>query len=226
MLQPAQGYRYSMDPFMLCSQIPSACAADCILDIGCGCGIMPVILGHCFPKAHITGVEIQTELADIAMQNVVNNNLGQTISIVKADIKNINPPPQNELFDLVLSNPPYKKHNTGRLNPDIQKAVARHEIAIDIQALTAKADTLLRPGGRFMVIFPSERLQDIEQAIQATSIRPEWIRYVHTGQQKPPKRVIFSGRKDITVNKRILPPIFLSSNNITDMNLLYKRINP
>ena len=84
----------------------------------------------------------------------------------------------------MISNPPYKKYNTGRLNPDIQKAIARHEIAMDIQTLAAKADTLLGHGGRFMIIFPFERLQDIERAIQTTSIRPEWIRYVHTSRQK------------------------------------------
>lgn len=214
-----------MDPFVLCSQVPHACSADRILDVGCGCGIIPAILGYCFPNARITGVEIQTKLAEIAMKNVVNNNFKQTISIINADIKNINPDP-NEPFDLVLSNPPYKKHNTGRLNPDIQKALARHEIAMDIQTLAAKANTLLRPGGRFMIIFPAERLPDIAQALQTTSIHPEWIRYIHTGQQNPPKRVIFSGRKDTTAGKRILPPIFLSSDNIAGMNIQSKNINP
>ncbi len=224
--QPAQGYRYSMDPFVLCNQVPPDCSAGRILDIGCGCGIIPAILGYRFPQARITGVEIQTPLADIAIKNVANNNLEQTVSITNADIKDYNPPSQSEPFDLVLSNPPYKKHNTGRLNPDIQKAIARHEIAMDIQTIAAKADTLLGPSGRFMIIFPSERLQDIELAVQITSICPEWIRYVHTGQQKPPKRVIFSGRKNITVKKRILPPIFLSSDNIANMNISSKRINP
>jgi len=225
LLQPTQGYRYSMDPFVLCSQVPADCSTDRILDVGCGCGIIPAILGHCFPQARITGVEIQTTLAGIAVKNVINNNLEETISIVNADIKNFTPP-QGERFELVISNPPYKKHNTGRLNPDIQKAIARHEIAMDIQTLAAKADTLLGHGGRFMIIFPCERLQDIEQAVQTTSIHPEWIRYVHTGRQKTPKLVIFSGRKDISITKRILPPIFVSPDNSADMNFLPKRINP
>ena len=225
-MQPAKGYRYSMDPFVLCSQIPPVCSGDRILDIGCGCGIIPVILGYCFPQSCITGVEIQSKLADIALKNIVNNKLEQTVSIINEDVINFNPESTNGPFDLVLSNPPYKKHNTGRLNPDLQKAIARHEISMNIKSLAAKAETLLRHNGRFMIIFPSERLPDIEQAVQATSIYPEWIRYIHTGQKKPPKRVIFSGRKDITARKRILPPIYLSSNNIIDMNTLPKRINP
>lgn len=211
---------------MLCSQAPPVCSGDRILDIGCGCGIIPVILGYCFPQACIAGVEIQTKLAEIALKNVINNKLEQTVSIINEDIKKINPESTNGPFDLILSNPPYKKHNTGRLNPDPQKAIARHEITMNIESLAAKAETLLRHKGRFMIIFPSERLPDIEQAVQATSIYPEWIRYIHTGQKKTPKLVIFSGRKDRTARKRILPPIYLSSNNIMDMNILPKRINP
>ena len=226
MLQPTKGYRYSMDPVVLCSQVSHACFGDRILDIGCGCGIIPVILGYCFPQSRITGIEIQTELAQIALKNTINNKLAQTVSIINADIKHINPESTNGPFDLILSNPPYKKRNTGRLNPDLQKAIARHEIAMDIQSLVAKAETLLRDKGRFMIIFPSERLMDIEQAIQATSIYPEWIRYIHTGQKRQPKRVIFSGRKDIAIRRRILPPIYLSSDNIANMNILSKRINP
>jgi len=226
LLQPTKGYRYSMDPVVLCSQVPPVCSGDRILDVGCGCGIIPVILGYCFPQSRITGVEIQSELAQIALKNIINNKLAQTVSIINEDIKHLNPASTNGPFDLILSNPPYKRRKTGRLNPDLQKAIARHEIAMDIQSLAAKAQTLLRHKGRFMIIFPSERLMDIEQAVQATSIYPEWIRYIHTGQKKTPKRVIFSGRKDIAARRRILPPIYLSSDNLTNMNILSKRINP
>lgn len=215
-----------MDPFVLCSQVPPINSGDRILDIGCGCGIIPVILGYCFPQSRITGVEIQTELAEIALKNTINNKLEQTVSIINADIKNINTESTNGPFDLILSNPPYKKHNTGRLNPDLQKAIARHEIAMNIQSLAAKAETLLRHKGRFMIIFPSERLTDIQQAVQTTSIYQEWIRYIYTGQKKLPKLVIFSGRKNITAPKQILPPIYLSSGNIVNMDILPKCINP
>lgn len=218
-LQPAKGYRYSMDPFVLCNQVPPACSDDRILDIGCGCGIIPVILGYCFPQSCITGVEIQTRLADIALKNIINNDLEHRVSIINEDIKNISLASANGPFDLILSNPPYKKKNTGRLNPDLQKAMARHEIAINIQSLAAKAETLLRDKGRFMIIFPSERLTDIEQAVQTTSIYPEWIRYIHTGQKKTPKRVIFSGRKNIRVQKRILPPVYLPPDSFVNINL-------
>ena len=180
---------------MLCRQVPPPCPGDRILDIGCGCGIMSVILGYCFPLCHITGIEIQAELAKTASQNVFNNQLGHKVSIINQDINTIDCASAGGPFDLIVSNPPYKKHNTGRLNPDTQKAVARHEIAMDIEILTLKAADFLRQNGRLMIIFPFERLADIFKAVQPTAINPEWIRYVYTTPEKPPKRVIFSGRK-------------------------------
>lgn len=215
-----------MDPFMLCSQVRPVSSNDRILDVGCGCGIIPVILGYCFPQTCITGVEIQTELAEIAQKNIINNKLEQTVSIINEDIKHITLESANQPFDLILSNPPYKKRDTGRVNPNLQKAIARHEIAMDLKTLAVKAGALLRHKGRFMMIFPSERLPDIEQAVEATAIYPEWIRYIHTGQKKAPKRVIFSGRKDISAPRRFLPPIYLSADNIADMNILPERIYP
>ncbi len=204
-----------MDPIVLCRQVPPPRPGDRILDIGCGCGIIPVILGYCFPQSRITGIEIQKELAEIASQNAINNNLEQTVSIINHDIKTIDLESAGGPFDLILSNPPYKKSNTGRLNPDSQKAIARHEITMDIQSLAEKADTFLKHKGRLMIIFPSERLTDICKAVQPTSITPEWIRYVYTAPEKPPKRIIFSGRKNITGQHNILAPIHLSSDKMT-----------
>ncbi|MCG8548773.1 MAG: SAM-dependent methyltransferase, partial [Desulfobacterales bacterium] len=171
-------------------------------------------------------VEIQKELAEIAMKNIIANKLGHTVSIINEDIKQFKLKSANNPFDQILANPPYEKRNTGRVNPDLQKAIARHELTMDIKTLAAKAETLLRPRGRFIIIFPSKRLADIEQAVKATSIYPEWIRFIHTGQKKTPKRVIFSGRKETPAQRRILPPIYLSPDNMADMNILPGRIYP
>ena len=215
-----------MDPIILSRQIPPPCPGDRILDIGCGCGIIPVILGYCFPQSFITGIEIQNKLAEVAYKNVLNNKLEQTVSIINQDMKTVDIESSGGLFDLILSNPPYKKLNTGRLNPENQKAIARHEIAMDIKSLAEKAEILLKQNGRLIIIFPAERLKDILGAMQSTSISPEWIRYIFTRQNKPPKRVIFSGQKNGIAPYRVLPPVYLTSHDMTGMNILPKRINP
>jgi tRNA1Val (adenine37-N6)-methyltransferase len=132
--QPENGYRFSMDPFILASQVQVK-ESKKIIDIGTGCAIIPLILSSKHPDLKIIGIEIQEELATFAKRNVVANKLENTIQIIFNDIKNIKSSDMDGKADIIVSNPPYKKKNSGRLNPDSQKAIARHEIALDIDTL-------------------------------------------------------------------------------------------
>lgn len=208
LLQPENGYRYTIDPLILCHHVQPA-PGDRILDIGCGCGIMPLLIGYRTPDTFITGIEIQTALASIAKKNIDDNQMDHQIHIVNKDISDLSAKNTEGRFDRIISNPPYKKADTGRLNPDPQKAVARHELKLTIQTLFAKAEELLRPKGTIMVIFPAERLFDICQATQPTSIRPEWIRFIHASPQKNAIRVIVSAVKNIKSSCRVRPPLYL-----------------
>ncbi len=209
--QPQTGYRYTIDPVLLCAQLSPAPGTR-ILDIGCGCGIMPLILGFRHPKTSITGVEIQPELADLATRNIIENQMQNTVSSTCTDILDMQLSDTLPAFDLIISNPPYKKEDTGRLNPNRQKAVARHEIKLTIAKLFAKADKLLKPKGRIVIIFPSERLFDVHKAMADTSISPEWVRFIHPFEEKNAKRVIVSSAKNIKSSCRVLPPLYLYDN--------------
>ncbi len=209
--QPQTGYRYTIDPIILSSHLSPAPGTR-ILDIGCGCGIMPLILGFRHPDTSITGVEIQKDLADLAARNIVENKMQDTVSIIHADILENEIPEDLPPFDLIISNPPYKKANSGRLNPDVQKATARHEIKLSIGQLFAKADSLLKSKGRIVVIFPSERLFDLYQAMFDTSFSPEWLRFIHPLEEKNAKRVIVSAVRNIKSSCEVRPPLYLHDN--------------
>ncbi|MCG8688302.1 MAG: methyltransferase [Desulfobacterales bacterium] len=213
LFQPKTGYRYSIDPILLCDQIPPLDPGSRVLDIGCGCGIMPLLLGFNHPETTILGIEIQKELAELAQKNVTENAIDNRISIINKDIADVSLADIKDCVDLVISNPPYKKVNTGRLNPDPQKAIARHEVKLNIQTVFTKADELLCPGGRIMIILPAERLFDIGRALAITSICAEWIQFVHTAKDRDAKRVIFSGLKNKKSPYRVLPPLFLDTQN-------------
>ena len=202
-----------MDPFVLCSKLPSPGPGTRILDIGCGCGVMAAVLGFQYPEARITGIEIQKSLADLALKNVIHNNLEQNISILNEDIKNIDIQSVGGRFDLIISNPPYKKKQTGRLNPNQSKAIARHEVAMNIQDLVKQAATLLKNDGKFMVIFPFERLAELKRVALSYKIFPDWLRFVHTSDSAPPKRVIFCGQNKQPGPGRILAPVFVKGHN-------------
>lgn len=206
--QPATGYRYTIDPLLLCSHATPK-KDEKILDIGCGCGIIPLILGYNYPHTQITAIEIQKELAEIAQSNMAANHLEHRIQVIHQDISHLTASDTGHKFNLIVSNPPYKKANTGRLNPNPQKAIARHEVKLTITALVQKADDLLKPNGKFMIIFPAERLSDIYCAMQSTAIHPAWIRFIHPSPHKNAIRVIFCGVKQNRSSCKILPPLNL-----------------
>lgn len=192
--QPQNGYRFSIDPFLLCSEIPHL-TNQTILDIGCGSGIIPLILKFKNSDIKIFGVEIQSELAELAEKNVRKNSMEQNISIMCKDIKDSTIRDFGEKIDIIVSNPPYKKEKSGRLNPDKQKAVARHEIKLNIQELLQCCKRLLSSNGRVYIIFPAERISDLLYNMNENRIKPETIRFVHTKKDNNAKLIIVSGIK-------------------------------
>jgi tRNA1Val (adenine37-N6)-methyltransferase len=163
LFQPKTGYRFSLDPIILAAHVHPA-PGDRIMDIGCGCGILSLILAGRNPDVRITGIEIQKTLARAAQKNVAKNRMSDRIRILHQDICTLERAPAGAIpgtkpksnlgalfkindvpaqVDLIVSNPPYKKKSTGRLNPDRERALARHEITLDIAALALQANRWL-----------------------------------------------------------------------------------
>ena len=208
--QPKSGYRYAIDPVILCAHL-SPPPGSHIIDIGCGCGIMPVIIGHRFPEISITGIELQKSLADLAKRNCKENHPDRKIRILNRDILDISLNDISRPADIIVSNPPFKKKQTGRLNPNQQKAIARHEITLTIEQLLSQAHDLLQKGGRLMIIFPSDRLPDLFLSADKSNMTPEWVRFIHPVEEKEANRVIFCTVKDTLTSCRVLPPLTLYS---------------
>ena len=219
------GYRYTIDPIILSAQI-SPPPHSHILDIGCGCGIMPLILGFRHQQIRITGIEIQKELAEAAQQNIRENGMEERIHILNADINTLSQESLKGPVDLIISNPPYKKANTGRLNPDPGKALARHEISLTIDQLFSAAARILCPNGRFCLIFPWEREEDLKQAAAKSGFSMEWISYVHASPKKNPMRIIVSARNNPKEYCRVRPPIHLSEPDYSPTKTYQTLFNP
>ncbi len=215
--QPENGYRFSMDPFILAAHIRPTGTKE-LLDVGCGCGIMPLILAYRYPGIKITGIEIQTELYQFARQNSITNNLEKTIRIIHNDIKTVRLSDINGKADMIVSNPPYKKKNSGRLNPNNQKAIARHEITLDIDMLLKHSSRLTKEQGKIYIIFPAERLSDLILAMEAYKFSPVYIRFIHIKKNTDAKRVILCAVKNSSRACTVSPPLYIynSENKLTN----------
>ncbi|MCP3943338.1 MAG: methyltransferase [Desulfobacteraceae bacterium] len=223
--QPEDGYRYSMDPVILAAQVVSFPGCK-IIDIGCGCGIIPLILGFRHKDTHIIGVEIQSQLAQLATKNISQNMMSNQIQILNQDIRTTTSLDTQGLADIIVSNPPYKKKNSGRLNPNIQKAVARHEIKLELSQFFSSAHRLLKPLGQLLFIFPADRLEDIILAIQPLDFKLNWIRFIHTKKTNNAKLILVSGLKEGHGSCIVRPPLYIYDNRNNPTNEYTTAFNP
>ncbi len=208
--QPEHGYRFSMDSVFLADYVKPE-KGQKILDIGTGSGIMPVILALKYPKVQITGIEIQEELAEIAIKNVILNHVEKNISILQKDIRKTDFFHINGPYDIIISNPPYKKKGTGRLNPNMQKAIARHEIELSLDELAQSVKKHLSPEGCFYLIYPAERLSELICILCQYRIVPDRIRFIHTKKNAAAKRVMVKSIKNGSGTFTVLPPLYVNS---------------
>lgn len=206
--QDRTGYRFSIDAVLL-AHYARPRPADCVLDLGTGCGIIPLILAFRHPDITIYGVEIQKELSDLGVLNVRNNRMQERITILCQDMRNLKPDMIAGPVDLVVCNPPYRKPNSGRLNPDHQRAVARHEIKATLPDVLMAARRMLRTAGKFAVIYAAERTVELFTQMHAIGIEPKMLRNIHSSRDTAAKLVLVEGVKGGRPGTRIAPPLIM-----------------
>ncbi len=197
-----------MDAILL-SQFIKIRRNERVIDLGTGCGILPLLLS-CSTKAHsFLGIEIQKELAECAKKNVVLNTLENRISILHQDLRELKKTLPAGSFDVVLSNPPYRKHRTGRINPSMEKAIARHEIKGTLQELISIASYLLPPKGRCYLIFPAIRMVDLFVELRGEKLEPKRLQFVYPRMGEEAKFLLVESIKTSGVELKLMPPLFL-----------------
>ncbi|NWG03105.1 MAG: tRNA1(Val) (adenine(37)-N6)-methyltransferase [Syntrophaceae bacterium] len=207
-VQTKKGYRFSADAILL-SQFIKIRKNENVIDLGTGCGILPLLLSQTTEARSIIGVEIQKGLADCAKKNVTLNRLEDRISILRKDYRALRDmfPPGS--FNVVLSNPPYRKYQTGRINPSLEKAVARHEMKGTLEDLLSIASYLLPPKGRCYMIFPALRTVDLLVALRRVKLEPKRLQFVHPLVREEAKWILTESIKDSGVELKLMSPLFL-----------------
>jgi len=206
--QPKRGYRFAIDAVLLAG-LTKVFPDDHILDLGTGCGVIPLILAHRNPGARISGVEIQPELAELAKRNVEANGFSEKIKIYEGDIRRISSDFKGESFTLMVSNPPYRSLRTGRVNPDRQQAVARHELKSSVADVFQAASTLLDHGGRLAVIYPATRLAHLLVMAHDYHLTPKQLTVIYSHAASEARLVHLECRKGAGEELRVAPPFLI-----------------
>jgi len=207
-LQKKKGYRFSVDAILL-SQFVRIHKNERVIDLGTGCGILLLLLSHTTKAHSFLGVEIQKGLAECAQKNVVLNHLDGRISILRQDFRELKRTFPPGSFDVVLSNPPYRKYRSGRVNPSMEKAVARHEIKGTLEDLISIASYLLPPKGRCYLIFPALRTVDLFVALRDVKLEPKRLQFIHPRIAEEAKFILTESIKTSGAELKIMNPLIL-----------------
>jgi len=204
LIQSKDGYRFSIDAILL-AEFVIIRQGDVVVDLGTGCGVIPLILLLTKLVGYAFGLEIQEELAGQAARNVLLNGFDDKMRVVLGDIKN--PPIAKQSADVVICNPPYRQVKSGRINPDSRRAIARHEIMANIDDILHAAKSVLRKKGRLAVIYSSVRLADILARMRRFNLEPKKIQIIYPDLNSDAKLVLVEAILGGRPGLKISPPI-------------------
>ncbi|MGD0276215.1 MAG: tRNA1(Val) (adenine(37)-N6)-methyltransferase, partial [Syntrophales bacterium] len=207
-IQKKRGYRFSIDAFLLADFI-SLKKGDRILDLGTGSGIVGMLLCRHDDCSEVVGIEIQEALADAAQRSIRLNRLEDRMRIIHDDLRRIRKIIPASSFNVVIANPPYRKIRSGRINPDRQKAVARHEITGTLHDFMKAASYALNNNGRIYAIYPATRLAELLQTMRKHGMEPKQLRIVHSYKDTEGEFVLIAGVKGAKEAMEIMPPLII-----------------
>lgn len=188
-IQNTKKFCFGMDAVLL-SGFVKVLPGETVLDLGTGTGIIPILLEAKSLGKHFTGLEIQSESADMARRSLILNKLEDKIDIVDGDIKEASLLFGLASFDVVTCNPPYMNHSHGIINPDSSKAIARHEIHCTLEDVIREAGRVLKPNGRMYMVHRPFRLVDIINTCSEYKLEAKRMRLVYPYIDKEPNMVL------------------------------------
>ncbi len=192
LLQPADGFRTSLDSVMLAAACPAK-AGDHVLDMGCGVGGAGFCVLARVPGTHLHGIDIQPDHIDLACRNIALNDMQSRAQFEAGDIRDA----AAGTFDHVICNPPYLETGTHSISPSQKKAIAHghHEEDISVYDWLDAGFRHLKSGGSLTMIHRADRTDKIILGLKnrfgAIEIIPLWPR---AGENA--KRVIIRAIKD------------------------------
>lgn len=202
-IQNKKFFSFGTDAVLL-AHFAAARAGDRVVDLGTGCGIIPVLLCARQDMIHITGIEVVEELAQMAQRSVELNALCHKIAIVCGDLK-IADNYVDKGVDLVVANPPYIKTQAGALNENKYHNIAKREIACTLEDVICAAAKLLRSGGRLCMVYTATRIAELIVHMKDAKIEPKIMQFVTSFHGKAPNFVLIEGRKGAGQGVRFLP---------------------
>lgn len=195
LIQKKDGFKFGIDAVLL-SYFSNVKTRHRVIDLCTGTGIVPFLLYGKYNPQEVVGLEIQSDMVEMAQRSVKFNSLEDKISFVNMDLKDTEQLKKLGRFDVLTVNPPYKLNNAGIINPLDKLAIARHEIMCNLEDVINAVRILLKDNGRMFIVHRPERLADIFTLMRKYKIEPKRVQMVHPKANKAPNIVLVEGQRD------------------------------
>lgn len=189
LIQQTDGLTFGTDALLLAGYINGKYKRGC--EFGSGSGIISMLLLTRDKIDSAVALEVQEEYAELTRRNAELNGLDKKMITVHTDIRDYK---SDVEFDLIYTNPPYMKTNSGKQNSLEKKNIARHEVCGDIYDFCESARKMLKFGGCFAAVYRTDRLVDLLDAMRKNRIEPKRITLVHADSDSEPSMALIEGK--------------------------------
>lgn len=214
-IQNKKGFCFGIDSVLLSDFAKNIKKDANVLDLGTGTGIISILLCGKTNLKKIIGVEIQKDVYNMAKKSIKLNNLENRFEIINEDIKNLDKIFTPNSFDAIVTNPPYKKNNTGLKNKDKVQLISRHEIMCNIEDIAKISSKLLNSNCSLYMVHRPERVVDIIQALKKYKLEPKIIRFVYPKIEKEPNLILIKATKGAKEFLKVEKPLIVYNDDGT-----------
>lgn len=224
-IQNKNGFCFGIDAVLLSDFTKEIKKGSKVLDLGTGTGILGILLCKKTELKNIIGVEIQKDVYDMAQRSIKLNNLEDKFSVINADIKELEKKLELQSFDAIVTNPPYKKDNTGLKNDNEYEIISRHEVKCNLEDVIRVSSKLLKNNGKFFMVHRPERLKDIIINLEKYKMQIKEMRFVYPNMSKKPNMILIKAVKGARDFLNVQEPLFVYNEDGTYTDEILKIYN-
>ena len=197
--QPTSGYCYNSDSIFLYDFISSFKPKGELLDVGCGVGIISLLLSRDFPL-QTSIIDKQEKMLQYAKHNFALNGLS-----AKVYLGDFEEHKTQDRYDFIVSNPPFYDSNTTQ-SKDTHLNIARYAHHLPIESFIRRVKTFLKPKGWFIFCYDARHIDVLLQHLKIHGINPQKIQFVHSKIDRESKLVMIAARNNSKSMTQIMPP--------------------
>ena len=223
LIEKKDSLTFGTDAYLLSAYLPKR-QRSIGAELGCGSGVISLLALTKKKCQHVYGIEVQKEIAAVAKRNGELNTLDSAFSVINKDLRNVKIEDLGNEVDVVFSNPPYMKNDSGKANDNDFKNISRHEVCGDIDDFCRCAKLLLKHGGSFYVVYRPDRMIDLISSMRNNGIEPKRLTFIHTNTNTSPSLLLIQGKKGAKGGLVIDKPIYIYKDGTTEYTEAFAKI--